>query len=336
MEDRRLRGVIHVTVFVSSALIWGCSQAPPIPVAAQGAPASQPFATPNSTPNPTPTPTPITVAAAGDISCGATTFPATNCKAMETSDLLQSGGYDVVLTLGDNANGGGSFGEFLNFFAPTWGRVKEKIRPTAGNHDYDTKFASGYYDYFNGINVTMGIAGDRNKGYYSFDFGGWHFVALNSNCNRVDCNAEAAWLREDLTSNFRPCTLAYFHHPLFTSFTTPGSIGESAVTPFWQALYDHDAEMVLNGHIHNYQRFAPQTPEGIRDDVRGIRQFIVGTGGYSLYSFKPGYPPAENTELRDNTSYGVLALTLFRDRYDWKFQPIAGRSFTDSGSAMCH
>ncbi len=284
---------------------------------------------------PTPVPPSVTVLTAGDISCGDSGYSSTapgRCEQRATSDLVLSLQSDKVLTIGDQVNGFGRYSEFLTYFQPTWGRFKDKIMPIPGNHEYEEdKSGKGYFDYFNGVGAATGVAGERTKGYYSFDLGAWHVVALNSNCNRVDCAAQAVWLRTDLALHPSYCTLAYFHHPLFASAPTST---EGRVVHFWQALYDFGADVILNGDLHNYQRFGLMTPSGAPDAIRGIRQFIVGTGGYSHYRFTGSV--AANTETRDDTSYGVLELKLQATSYSWRFVPTAGGGFTDSGEAQCH
>jgi hypothetical protein len=212
--------------------------------------------------------------------------------------------------------------------------VKSITYPVPGNHDYHTAGASGYYDYFNGVGNQTGRAGDRDKGYYSFDIGSWHLVALNSNCWAIGgCHAgspQETWLRSDLAAHPRRCALAYWHHPRFSAGTY-GNV--STYQDLWQALEDHGAEIVLAGHDHNYQRYAPQTATGAADP-NGIRSFVVGTGGKTHYPVDAG--PAPNREAANGDSYGVLKLTLHPNRYDWRFEPEAGASFTDSGSDACH
>jgi hypothetical protein len=275
-----------------------------------------------------------TIAAAGDIACdpGSGSYnggqgTATECKQRATSDLLVAGGYAAVLGLGDLQYEDGAFSKFTASYEPSWGRVKAITKPAPGNHEYQTASAAGYYQYFGGA------AGDPAKGYYSFDVGSWHVIALNSNCSAVGgCGAgspQEQWLRSDLAGRTNTCTLVYWHHPLFSS----GEHGsDSTYTAFWQALYDANADVVLVGHDHNYERFAPQNPTGGLDLARGIREFVVGTGGKNLRTFPTVRP---NSEARDVTSFGILELTLGASRYDWRFVPAVG-SFTDSGSASCH
>jgi acid phosphatase type 7 len=274
------------------------------------------------------------IAAAGDIACdpGSSFFnggqgSGLNCRQMATSDLLVSAGYAAVLVLGDLQYEDGAHSKFLASYDPSWGRVKSITKPALGNHEYQTAGAAGYYQYFGAD------AGDPAKGYYSFDLGGWHVVALNSNCSAVGgCGAgspQEQWLRADLTTNPVSCTLAYWHHPRFSS----GEHGsDSTFTAFWQALYDANADVVLVGHDHNYERFGPQTTSGQLDLARGIRQFVVGSGGKNLRTFPTVRP---NSEVRDASSLGILELTLASGTYEWRFRPAVG-SFTDSGSASCH
>jgi 3',5'-cyclic AMP phosphodiesterase CpdA len=216
--------------------------------------------------------------------------------------------------------------------------VKSLIRPVLGNHDYHSGplpgtdcdpagQPSGYFRYFGAA------AGPPNAGYYSFELGGWHFVALNSNCAAVGgCGAGSAqetWLRADLAAHPARCTLAFMHHPRFSSSYEQGK--NTHLDAIWRALYAARVELVLAGHDHVYERFAPQDPTG-RADPNGIRQFVVGTGGFSHHPFFAVQP---NSEVRNNTSFGVLRLTLRGAGYDWRFVAAAGGSFTDSGSGSC-
>ena len=246
----------------------------------------------------------------------------------EATARLLDGIAGTVYTTGDNAYGSGTPTEFADCYHPSWGRHKARTRPTPGNHEYNTSSASGYFDYF-GV-----AAGARSEGYYAYDLGRWRVYALNSMCEEVGgCGSTSpmlTWLKKDLAANPKACTLAYFHHPLFSS----GVHGNQAkMRPTWRALYAANAEVVLNGHDHSYERFAPQRPDGTRDGKRGIREFVVGTGGGSHYAF--GTIKA-NSQARNATTYGVLKLTLHPDSYDWQFVPEAGKSFTDSGTTGCH
>jgi uncharacterized protein YjdB len=234
----------------------------------------------------------------------------------------------TVVVLGDNAYLSGTFAEYMNCYDPSWGRHKARTRPSAGNHEYNSGSAAGapgYYQYFGAA------AGDPTKGWYSYDLGAWHLVVLNSNLDMSAGSAQEQWLRADLAAHPTTCTLAYWHHPRFSS----GGNGSTPSTqPLFQALYDFGAELVLNGHDHDYERFAPQTATGVRDDARGIREIVAGAGGNSLYSW-PGNPIA-NSEIRSNENYGVIKVTLWPTSYDWDFIPVAGGTFSDHGSSLCH
>ena len=234
----------------------------------------------------------------------------------------------TVFTAGDNAYERGSLSQFINCYGPTWGSYKMRTRPVVGNHEYGTDDASGYFDYFGGI------VGDRDKGYYSYDRGAWHIVALNSECAHLvgGCAPRSpmlTWLKNDLAANPTSCTLAYFHRPLFSS----GQNGNDAtMKPIWNALYAANADVVISGHDHVYERFARQTPDGVQSN-RGIREFVVGTGGASHGKFVTVQP---NSQVRNANTYGVLKLTLHPTSYRWDFVPVAGNTFTDSGKNTCH
>ena len=235
----------------------------------------------------------------------------------------------TVAVLGDAAYERGSHEEFARCYEPTWGRHRGRTRPAVGNHEYGTPGAAGYFDYFGSA------AGERGKGWYSYDVGAWHVIALNSNCAQAGgCQAgseQERWLRSDLAAHPAKCTLAYMHHPRFSSGNLHG--GSPGVEPLWRALHDYGAEVVLAGHDHDYERFAPQSPGGALDSKRGVRQFVVGTGGRSLRRFGP---PKPNSEARGNTALGVLHLRLRDGSYDWRFVAEPGKPFRDSGSDRCH
>ena len=231
----------------------------------------------------------------------------------------------TVFTLGDNAYESGTPAEFKNCYDPSWGRHKARTKPSPGNHDYGTRDGAGYFGYFGAG------AGDPQKGYYSFDLADWHIVSLNDNIDVSKGSEEERWLRADLAASKKACTLAYWHRPLFSSGAEHGD--DASVEPLWQALYDANADIILGGHDHEYERFIPQTPMGDADPVRGIREFVVGTGGRSHY----GLGRREtNSEAFDASTFGVLKLTLSPGKYTWQFIPIAGQTFTDSGSGVCH
>ena len=247
--------------------------------------------------------------------------------AEATAKLLEANP-GTVMALGDLAYPNGAPQDF-KCYDKTWGRVKDRTRPAVGNHEFHSSGASYYFQYFGAA------AGDPKTGYYSYELGSWHIIVLNSECKEVGgCGAgspEEKWLRADLAAHPTGCTLAYFHKPRFSSGLNHGNDPEMAA--FWQALYDFNAELIVNGHDHDYERFAPQDPNGKWDPKRGIREFVVGTGGKNHREF--GLHKG-NSELRNNNAFGVLKLTLKATGYDWKFIPEAGKAFTDSGSGSCH
>jgi acid phosphatase type 7 len=247
-----------------------------------------------------------------------------------TAKLVERMPAATVFTLGDNVYESGTASEFSDCYDPTWGRFKARTGPTVGNHEYHTPGASGYFGYFGRA------AGDPDKGYYSYELGRWHIVSLNSECEWVGgcgpASPMVSWLKDDLAAHPRACTLAYFHQPLFSSESEHGI--DPSMRPIWDVLYSAGADVVLNGHDHDYERFAPQTPGGVADPARGIRQFVVGTGGDSLYASL--LPPKPNSQVRNVDTFGVLKLTLRPEGYEWKFVPVAGETFTDSGTDRCH
>ena len=281
------------------------------------------------------------IAAAGDIACdpAARNFngglgSGNHCREQATASLLVSGGYTAVLALGDDQYECGSLTAFNESYNPSWGQVKPTTYPVPGNHEYKTSGgtgctsanagAAGYFSYFGTA------AGTPGQGWYSVDIGGWHLIALNSQCSVVGCgttSAQYAWLRSDLAAHPTGCKLAFWHIPAFAS-----SLASGATKPFWQLLYAAHADLILNGHYHAYERFAQQSPTGAATPD-GIREFIAGTGGDDLAG--PGSPRA-NLEMQNNTTFGVLSLTLDPSSYEWRFIPIAGSTFSDSGSATCH
>ena len=240
-----------------------------------------------------------------------------------TANLLD-GIAGTVFTTGDNAYKDGTLAEFMDCYDPTWGRHKARTRPSPGNHDYGTTNAAGYFSYFGPA------AGDPAKGYYSYDLGAWHIIVLNSEISTDAGSPQEQWLRADLAAHPVACTAAYWHRPLFSSGARHG--GSTSGQAFWQALYDFGADIVLVAHEHNYERFAPQDPNGVADPLRGIREFLVGTGGKDLYTIGT---PIANSEIHNADTHGVLKLTLHPTSYDWEFIPEAGKTFTDSGTASC-
>lgn len=256
---------------------------------------------------------------------GAGDIASCSSKGDEATAALLDSISGTVFTTGDNAYPSGRARDFARCYTASWGRHKRRTRPAPGNHDYRTKDARGYFDYFGGR------AGHRNRGYYSYDLAGWHIVVLNSNLPMERGSPQEAWLRKDLAAWPARCTLAYWHHPLFSSGTEHG--GQEAARPLWDALYDAGADVVLGGHEHNYERFAPQTPAGVLDTARGIRQFVVGTGGDALYEDAGDW--TANSEVFSGTTHGVLKLTLLAGSYEWEFVPVAGGSFRDAGRDRC-
>jgi hypothetical protein len=237
----------------------------------------------------------------------------------------------TVFAAGDLAYPDGSDEQFAKCYAPTWGRFKDRTRPAPGNHEYHKGGgATGYARYFGTA------AGDPDKGYYSYELGAWHIVVLNSECVEVGgCEAaspQGLWLNEDLTQHPAGCTLAYFHKPLFSSGGKHGNDPE--MKPLWDVLYHAGAEIVINGHDHDYERFAAQDPEGHLDAKHGIREFVVGSGGKNSHRQMGVAKP--NSEARNDDAFGVLKLTLHSKGYDWEFVPEAGKTFKDSGSDSCH
>jgi calcineurin-like phosphoesterase family protein len=234
----------------------------------------------------------------------------------------------TVMAVGDLAYPNGTKENFV-CYDKTWGRVKSRTRPAAGNHEFHSSGATPYFDYFGSA------AGDPKDGYYSYELGSWHIIVLNSECKDVGgCEAgsrQEKWLRADLAAHPVACTLAYWHKPLFSSGGAHGN--DLDLKPFWQALYDANADVVVGGHDHDYERFAPQNPDGVADAKRGIREFVVGTGGKNQRPFGAAKP---NSEVRNADAFGVLKLTLRPNGYDWQFIPVAGKSFTDSGTGSCH
>jgi acid phosphatase type 7 len=233
-----------------------------------------------------------------------------------------------VFTAGDDAYPSGTAQQFHDCYGPTGGQFKTRTRPSPGNHEFHSGGATPYFDYFGAA------AGDPLAGYYSYDIGAWHVVVLNSECAQVGgCqpgSTQEQWLRQDLQSHPAACTLAYWHKPLFSSGGSHGN--DLEMKPFWQDLYAAQATVVVNGHDHDYERFAPQDPDGKPDLAHGIREFVVGTGGKN---HRPFGTPLLTSEVRNADTFGVLKLTLHSKSYDWEFVPEAGKSFKDSGNGVC-
>jgi len=252
--------------------------------------------------------------------------------AQATAKLLEKTP-GVVFAAGDLAYESGSPAEFKNCYDATWGKFKDRTHPALGNHEYVDPTASGYFQYWGAQ------AGQAGKGYYSFELGDWHIIALNTNCyvkGFGGCAAgspEETWLKEDLAAHPNACIIAFGHHALFSS----GFLKKHAIHPelkqLWEDLYAAHADLVLAGHEHSYERFAPQDPDGHLDAAHGIREIVVGTGGRS---HDPLGFVIDNSEVRNASTYGVLKLTLTPSSYTWEFIPEEGKSFSDSGSGACH
>jgi hypothetical protein len=272
-------------------------------------------------------------APASEVFVGAGDIAMCNRSGDESTAALLDQIPGTVFTLGDNAYQSGLRWEFESCYAPSWGRHKARTRPAVGNHEYKVAGASGYFEYFGAA------AGDpANGGHYSFDLGDWHIVSLNSMCQLPALGGSCSptsptvtWLKADLAANPSLCTLVYFHHARFSSGRHGNTI---RMTATWKAMYAAGVDVVLSGHDHGYERFAPQRPDGTLDLARGIRQFVVGTGGAQLYPFMGS--PKRNSEVRQASAHGVLKLTLHADGYDWEFVPVAGSGFTDYGAGDCH
>jgi acid phosphatase type 7 len=265
-------------------------------------------------------PAETTLVAAGDIaSC--------DSEGDEATARLLDGIRGSIAALGDTVYERGSDAEFARCYARSWGRHRRRTRPAVGNHEYGVDGAGGYFRYF-------GRVAGPPLGYYSYDLGAWHVVVLNSNCRPAGgCAAgspQERWLRADLAAHPTACTLAYAHHPRFSS-GLHGS--DETLVDLWRALYRARADLVLAGHDHDYERFGPLTPTGRPDARRGLRQFVIGTGGRSL---RPTLMPRPGSEVRSSSAYGVLVLRLRPRGYGWRFVPVAGERFRDAGSARCH
>lgn len=280
-----------------------------------------------TSPTPPPPPPPPTgtqtLIAAGDIAVCTTTYDEATANLVDNIP-------GTVAVLGDNAYPDGTAADYANCYGPTWGRHKARTRPAIGNHEYvRSSNGAGYWGYFGAA------AGTQGQGWYSYDLGAWHIIVLNSNCGFVGCTVgspQETWLKADLAATTKACILAYWHHPLFSSDGNHG--GNSNVLPFWNALYQAKADLVLNGHTHVYERFGLQSPTAVADQTNGIRQFTVATGGKSPF-YNWGTIKA-NSQVRQNQTHGVLKLTLGATSYSWNFVPVAGKTWTDSGTQACH
>jgi hypothetical protein len=270
----------------------------------------------------------VVALAAGDIADCRKLTPA-HTGAAQTAAMISAelAGNDkaVILTLGDHTYPNGRLAEFTDCYAPTWGRFKDRTFPSPGNHEYYTKGATGYYEYFGNA------AGPDRRGYYSVKLGSWHIVSLNSNLkNSLEHHAQLEWLKAELAQHKTRCTLAYWHHPVFSS----GGHGDNPhMQDAWKILADAGADVVLVAHDHDYERFVPMNADGKPDGARGIRQFVVGTGGAALTPFRFRRP---NSEGGSNATHGVLKLVLKETGYEWEFLPTVQGSFKDRGASLCN
>lgn len=276
----------------------------------------------------------VLIAAVGDIACDPTDTNFADgdgrngkCKQKLTARLVRQRDPTAVLILGDAQYDDGRLSQFRRSYDLSWGRLKGITYPAVGNHEYYTPRADGYFDYYNRR------AGDRGEGYYSFEVGTWHLVALNSNCFLVRCgqgSRQYRWLRADLRSSGAACTVAYMHHPRFSTGPHDDSI---EVTPLWRLMYREGVDIVLAGHDHAYERYVPLAPDGTVDRGAGIREFVVGTGGATTYDFRSRDP---HVQARNDQVYGVLFLALRDGGYRWSFDRAFGERFSDAGVDACH
>ena len=269
------------------------------------------------TPTPTPTPTPAVWLGAGDIAnCAVLDYAEATAKLLD----LEAG---TVFTLGDNAYDRGTQAEYENCYGPTWGRHKDRTRPTPGNHEYLTAGAVPYYQYFGSK------AGPAGRGYYSYDLGAWHIISLNSNVPAEEGSAQFEWLKDDLALHQSGCAAGYWHYPTFSSGYDGNMLQMRAI---WRLLYLNSVELVLSGHAHDYERFTPMDGNGNVDIARGIREFVVGTGGATFTGIGVRQP---NSEVLTNSVHGILKLMLSQNSYTWEFLPSTGSAFFDSGQGTC-
>jgi hypothetical protein len=271
----------------------------------------------------------VTMLAVGDIaSCASNDLDDEMTARIADAQVLANPNA-VVFTLGDNAYPSGRAEDYANCYDPTWGRHKGRTWANVGNHEYDTGTADPTFDYF-GDRV-----GPRGKGYYSLNIGDWHIIVLNDNASQVPIAAgseQDQWLQADLAANTKLCTLAIWHQPFLYSSNVGSTMKRSSRKILWDRLWAKHVDVVLNGHEHQYERFAPMNPAGASDPAGGIRSFIVGTGGESV---RLPTGRAANSEVL-TAAFGVLKLTLGGGWYEWEFMPVAGETFTDSGSGVCH
>jgi acid phosphatase type 7 len=297
------------------------NNAPQLVLETQGGPAATATQTPTATftPSPTHTSTTTPISSESVVLVGAADIAVCSRTQDEQTAQLLDNIPGTVFTAGDNAYVDGTYTEYINCYEPNWGRHKSRTKPSPGNHDYLTSGAAGYFQYFNNI-----------PSYYAYDLGAWRIYSLNSEINVSLSSAQVAWLSNDLAANPRQCVAAYWHKPRWSSGSNHGD--NMNMQAIWQMLYDAGAELVLNGHEHHYERFSEMNASGAAVS-QGLREIVAGTGGAALYPF--GTPKAAS-QVRNNTAYGVLKLTLHSAGYDWQFVPAGSAAFTDSGSDTCH
>jgi acid phosphatase type 7 len=323
---------LALTVSGSTAVSFASREvgnnAPQLTVEIQGGPAATPtdtrtptaaVNTPTTTRTPTRTPTSAPTSSGSVVLVGAGDITSCSRSQDEQTAQLLDNIPGTVFTAGDNAYVDGTYTEYLNCYDPTWGRHKSRTKPSPGNHDYLTSGAAGYFQYFN-----------NPPSYYAYDLGAWRIYSLNSEIDVSISSPQVAWLSNDLAANPRQCVAAYWHKPRWSSGSNHGD--NMGIQAIWQLLYDSGAELVLNGHEHHYERFAEMNGSGAAVS-QGLREIVAGTGGATLYPF--GSPKAAS-QVRNNTAYGVLKLTLHSNSYDWQFVPAGSATFTDSGSSNCH
>lgn len=274
----------------------------------------------------------VKIVAVGDILCSNQNL-GSSCQEDGIAKLIKDINPQAILIPGDSQYEKGTSFEYQKYFESFLGKYKEKIYPAPGNHDYYIPKASGYYDYFNGVGKYDGRVGSRDQGFYSFNLENWHIISINSNCADIGgCqkgSVQEKWLLSDLQKNKLPCILAFWHEPRFSS----GPHGSNLIfKDIWTDLYNSKADIIINGHDHDYERFKMQDPEG-KEDEKGIREFVVGTGGSLLYRLMN---IEKNSEVSDSSSHGVLELKLYSDKYDWNFWAVEGDNFKDTGSNLCN
>jgi len=262
---------------------------------------------------------PLQVAAASVVLVGAGDISTCSNNNDEATAKLLDGISGTVFTAGDNAYDSGTYTQYTNCYHPTWGRHKSRTKPVPGNHEYNTSGAAGYFKYFSNV-----------SSYYAYNLGDWRIYALNSEIDVSSTSAQVKWLKNDLAANPKRCVLAYWHKPRWSSGSHYGS--NSKYQTLWKTLYDAKAELVISGHEHNYERFKEMNASGTASSP-GMREFVVGTGGASHYGFGS---TLSTSQVRNSSTYGVLKLTLNSTSYSWKFIPVAGKTFTDSGTTYCH